>query len=281
MSFDSHLGDLRSAAHFDDLTLKNIESLPNQRIVFELFLIKGWRRGGFGPRCGGTRGRSGSRSLCWRRGRGSLHRRPLGGGHGRRCRPRTFGRIRLNEFDVQPRVTQFPKLVLQQRLVARVVHQRDVIRKLRGEPDGQNAVREGYRMRFEQVRSSEGTRTTHGFKQFNPKFVESRGWRRFREDVFSARFGGGRFGAGSVRGRLGWCRWTDLVDRRNRRGSRARQCAGLNRCGRSGRRLRWRLRRARASSGTDLLQFTQDGIQADGIARFDGLEQRHFQQNLL
>lgn len=203
MSSDSHLGALRSAAHFDDLTLKNLEGLPNQRVILELFFIKGWRRGGFGPRRGGTRGRSGSRSLCWRWRRGPLHGCPLGGGHGRRCRPITFGRVRLNEFDVQPRVAQFPKLVLQQRLVARVVHQRDVIRKLRREPDGQDAVREGYRMRFEQVRSSEGTRAPHGFKQLDPEFVESRGWRRFREGLLSARFGGGRFGAGSVRGRLG------------------------------------------------------------------------------
>ena len=48
------------------------------------------------------------------------------------------GRFRLDEFDLRVGVAQFRQLGLQQRVVARIVHQAEMILKFRVETDDQN-----------------------------------------------------------------------------------------------------------------------------------------------
>ena len=128
---DDH-GEL--GADFDDCALENFQRFLNQRVVFEIVFVerhgrrfvlcrlrgsRGWFAGS-ARGCGGFRGR-GSRGRGGG-GRGCFH-------HGGDAIGRRFG---FYKFELSVVVSQFAELGLQQRVVAGVVHQGDVIFKFRG-----------------------------------------------------------------------------------------------------------------------------------------------------
>ena len=98
-----------------------------------------------------------------------------GGGSGlcrsRRRRSPFGGRFGLDELDLRVRMAEFGQLGLQQRVVARVVHQAEVVRELRIEADGEDVLRERNRMRFEQVAAGERAGPADGLDHVAPRVV--------------------------------------------------------------------------------------------------------------
>src|SRR5689334_20739703 len=77
-------------------------------------------------------------------------------------------------------MAKFTQLCLQQRVVARVVHQANMVREFGIESDSKYILRERNRMRFEQVATSKRACATDGFDQPGPE--------RFQIGVRSRRF---------------------------------------------------------------------------------------------
>src|SRR6266478_1369656 len=140
-------------ADFNNLPFENLQRLLNQRIILEIVLVELRRRGFFPGLAGG-----GGRRFCFCRCRCGRFRFRRGFHRlsGPVCRP-----LCLDEFNLRARVAQFAQLRLQQRVVARIVHQTDVVFEFWIKSDRKYIFRKRNRVRFQQIGSRERACPAH------------------------------------------------------------------------------------------------------------------------
>ena len=236
-----------SGADFDDLAFENFQRLLDQRVVLEIVFVER-RAAGFSLRRLGGRGGLGgvaAEALPERPGR----RRSFGS-----CRTRCR-RLGLDEFDLAFGMAQFGQFGLQQRVVARVVHQR------RGDPQIRGRSRwSAHSSRTKPDARPPGKLRVNGLARptASTSFAQS-----------SGQIGGG--GEDSPRSR-----------RAGRRMPGAALLAACRRAGAAGwarwRRAGWRWPRQGQADARPLRRaiaavVSKRESMADGVARFDGLEQ--------
>ena len=82
---------------------------------------------------------------------------------------RPTGRFNLYEFDLRVGVAEFGEFGLEQRVIARVVHQAEVIGKFRIEANRENVFVERNRIGVHEITSRERTDAANGFNQLGPQ----------------------------------------------------------------------------------------------------------------
>ena len=113
------------------------------------------------------------------------------------------GRFGFHEFELRMGMAEFTELGLEQRVIAGVVHQGDVIFKFGGETDGQNFFCKRNRVGFEEITPDERAGAAGGFNKPGPERFEVAGrWRLCRCCGFLKR----SYGCGRC-----WRNWSGLA----------------------------------------------------------------------
>ena len=190
-------------------------------------------------------------------------RRGLGGGRRGRRRWRrrlTFpagGRLGLDEFDHRVGVAEFGELGGEQRVIARVVHEAEVILKFRVKADDENIFFKRHRMGVHQIAARERADPADGVDQLRPQF------RQIAGTATGAALPPARRGAGG-----GFRCWRPVLAAATAR-AKSRRGRGVRLAG-----LARRAQRAGAALPAQLVQLFQHGVQRQRVARLDGAEQR-------
>ena len=162
------------------------------------------------------------------------------------------------------RVAEFGEFRLQQRVVARVVHEAEMIFKFRVEADDENIFLERHRMRVHKIAARERADPAHGFDKLrpqdptrSPETGAATSASVAAQMAAARRAPARRVSAGSLfRNGPGWCP------------AFAAQDGTWSSCGRRG------YNACAALAGAQLVQLFQHGVERQGVARFDGAEQR-------